>query len=139
MPNLSAHHVGLTVTDLERSVEFYRDGLGLDVRDRFEVAGDAFATAVDVPGASGSFAHLDADGVRVELVEYEPAGDDHTGAELNQPGAAHLGLAVDDVDAFVDDLPAAVERVSEPQTTASGTRLVFIRDPDGHLVELLEA
>ena len=139
MPDLSAHHVGLTVTDLERAVEFYRDVLGLDVLDRFEVAGDAFATAVGVPGAEGSFAHLDGDGVRVELVEYEPAGEDRTGAGLNQPGAAHLGLSVDDVDAFVDDLPADVEPVSEPQTTASGTRLVFIRDPDGHLVELLEA
>lgn len=83
MPRLSAHHVGLTVTDLERSIEFYRDVLGMAVLDRFEVAGDAFATAVDVPGASGSFAHLDADGVRVELVEYDPAGDDHTGADLN--------------------------------------------------------
>lgn len=138
MPDPSAHHVGFTVSDLERSVEFYRGVLGLDVLDRFEVGGDAFATAVDVPGAEGSFVHLDADGVRVELVAYEPVGDDHPGADLDQPGAAHLGLTVEDVDAFVDGLPADVEPVSEPQTTVSGTRLVFLRDPDDNLVELLE-
>jgi len=63
------HHVGLTVADLDRAVAFYRDGFGLEVLDRFSVGGAAFATAVDVPDAAASFAHLDGDGVRVELVE----------------------------------------------------------------------
>lgn len=133
----SAHHVGITVSDLGRAVAFYRDVLGLPVVDRFEVEGEAFATAVDVGGATGVFAHLDAGGPRLELVEYEPAGDDREAAAPNQPGAAHVGLAVDDVDAFVADLPDAVETLGGPQTTASGTRLVFLRDPEGTLVELL--
>jgi hypothetical protein len=56
------------------------------VIDRFEVSGGAFATAVDVDGTSVSFAHLDTGGVRVELVEYDPAGEDRTGVDLNRPG-----------------------------------------------------
>lgn len=138
MTETSMHHVGITVTDLETAVTFYRDVLGLAVLDRFEVSGEAFETAVDIEGASGSFAHLDGDGVRVELVEYDPEGAAHAKAALNRPGTAHLGISVDDVDEFVAGVPEGVETVSQPQTTASGTRLVFVRDPDGNLVELLE-
>jgi catechol 2,3-dioxygenase-like lactoylglutathione lyase family enzyme len=97
--DLAAHHYGVTVTDLETAVAFYRDTLGLGVLDRFFVSGEAFATGVGVPGATGSFAHLDA---------------------------------------FYAGLPADVETISEPQTTASGTRICFFRDPDGNLVEVLE-
>jgi catechol 2,3-dioxygenase-like lactoylglutathione lyase family enzyme len=135
---LTAHHVGITVSDLDRAVAFYRDTLGLSVLDRFSVGGEAFATGVDVPGAAGNFAHLDADGARVELVEYDPEGEPRPDASLNQPGAIHLGLAVDDLDAFYDGLSSDVETLSEPQTTESGTRILFVRDPEGNLVEVLE-
>ncbi|ELZ97285.1 glyoxalase/bleomycin resistance/dioxygenase family protein (plasmid) [Haloferax mediterranei ATCC 33500] len=137
--SLPAHHVGITVRDLESMVEFYRDILGLSVIDRFEVSGEAFSTAVDVADATGRFAHLDGGDVRVELVEYDPVGDDRPKPVLNQPGATHLGFSVDDVDAVVDDFPPDVETLSEPRTTASGTRIVFVRDPEGNPIELLEA
>ena len=137
--DLSAHHFGITVTDLDRTVAFYRDVLGLDVLDRFSVSGEAFATGVSVDDATGEFAHLDAGDARIELVEYDPVGDDATGGDVNQPGATHLGLAVSDLDAFYETLPADVETLSAPQTTESGTRILFVRDPEGNLVEVLEA
>lgn len=139
MSDLRAHHVGITVSDLDRSVEFYGDVLGFDVLERFTVSGDAFSTAVDVDGATGRFAHLDADGVRVELVEYDPQGEDVPTEAVNQSGAKHLGFAVDDVDSFYDDLPSDVETLSEPKTTESGTRICFLRDPESNLVEVIEA
>lgn len=139
MPELTAHHVGLTVSELETAVEFYRDVLGLPVLDRFEVDGPAFETVVGIDGASGRFIHLDAGGGRIELVEYVPVGADQPDAGLNQPGASHIGLAIDDLDGFLEGVPDTVDCLSEPQTTESGTRLVFLRDPDGNLVELLEA
>jgi catechol 2,3-dioxygenase-like lactoylglutathione lyase family enzyme len=139
MPELSAHHFGVTVTDLDRAVGFYRDVLGLDVLARFTVSGGGFETGVGVEDATGSFAHLDAGGARVELVEYDPEGTDRTGGKVNQPGAMHLGLTVDDVDAVYDSLPDDVETISEPQTTESGTRIFFARDPDGNPVEILDA
>jgi len=138
MRSLTAHHVGITVSDLDRAVAFYRDTLGLAVLDRFTVGGEAFATGVSVPGATGRFAHLDADGTRVELVEYDPQSPARDDADLDEPGAVHLGLAVDDLDAFYERLPETVETLSDPQTTESGTRILFVRDPEGNLVELLE-
>ena len=134
----TAHHYAVTVSDLDRAVEFYRDVLEMDVLSRFSVGGEAFATGVGVEGASADFAHLDAGGARVELVEYTPKGGARPDADLNQPGATHIGLAVDDLDSVYEALPDDIETLSEPQTTESGTRICFLRDPEGTLVELLE-
>ncbi|MDS0300872.1 VOC family protein [Halogeometricum sp. S1BR25-6] len=138
MAELSAHHVGVTVADLEQAVEFYRDTLGFPVESEFSVSGEAFATAVDVENATGRFAHLDAGGVRVELVEYEPEGNAQAESSVNCPGAKHLGFSVDDIDSLYESLEGQVETLSEPRTTDTGSRILFVRDPEGNLVELLE-
>ncbi|MFC6717851.1 VOC family protein [Natrialbaceae archaeon GCM10025810] len=135
----TAHHVGITVSDLEETLAFYRDVLGLSVLDRFSVSGEAFSEAVDVPDASADFAHLEGGGVRIELVAYDPKGDEADADALNRPGATHLGLAVDDLESTYERLPGDVETLSEPRTTATGTTICFLRDPEGNLVELLEA
>jgi len=134
----AAHHVGITVRDLDRAIPFYRDVLGLGVLDRFSVSGPEFAAAVGVEDATGSFAHLDADGARVELIEYDPEGEVLADEEVNQPGATHLGLSTASVDEVYESLPTSVETLSEPQTTESGSRILFVRDPEGNLVELIE-
>jgi catechol 2,3-dioxygenase-like lactoylglutathione lyase family enzyme len=134
----TAHHYAVTVSDLDRSVAFYRDVLNLEVLARFSVCGDAFETGVGIDGVSAAFAHMDAGDARIELVEYTPEGDATSDHELNQPGATHLGLAVDDLDSVYDSLPDDVATFAEPQTTESGTRILFLRDPDGTPVELLE-
>jgi len=133
----TAHHVGITVRELDRAVDFYRDTFGFEVLSRFEVSGEAFATGVGVDGATGQFAHLDADGVRVELIEYDPEGADATPESVNQPGATHLGFSVDDLDAFYGGLD--VETLSDPQVTSSGTKILFLRDPEDNLIEVIEA
>lgn len=139
MEDLRAHHYGVTVADLDRAVSFYAERLGLDVLDRFSVSGSGFETAVGVDGATGRFAHLDAGGARVELVEYDPEGEKRRGDAVNRPGTKHLGFAVSDLDGFYDDLHEDVETLSEPQTSSSGTRILFLRDPEGNLVEVIEA
>ncbi|ADQ68967.1 lactoylglutathione lyase-like lyase [Halogeometricum borinquense DSM 11551] len=138
MAELRAHHVGITVSDLENAVEFYQETLDLTLLDRFTVSGENFSTAVGVDGATGQFAHLEADGVRVELIEYEPEGASRGEASINRPGTAHLGLTVEDIDSFYESLPNSVESVSRPQTTDTGSRILFVRDPEGNLIELLE-
>ncbi|WP_424014435.1 VOC family protein [Halorubrum xinjiangense] len=149
MSDPTAHHVGITVADLDRAVEFYTTTFDLDVVAEFSVGGDAFAEAVAVEGAAAEFAHLDADGVRVELVTYDAADEAGDGPiddagpvdrpKLNRPGATHLGLSVDDVEAFYADLADDVETLSPPRTTESGTTVLFVRDPEGNLIEVLDA
>lgn len=138
MSDPTSHHVGITVRNLDRAVAFYRDVFDLPVLAEFSVSGEAFETGVDTDGASAQFAHLDARSVRLELVEYDPAGDERGPSQLNNQGATHLGLEVADLDAFYAELPEDVETLSSPQTTETGTRILFVRDPEGNLIELLE-
>lgn len=132
MTSPTPHHLGVTVSDLDRPVALYRTTFSLGPPERFSVSGTAFAD-----GATDRFAHLVDGGVRIELVEYDPAGADATVA-IDRPGAKHLGLAVGDPDAFYAGLDPSVETVSEPRTTDSGTRIPFVRDPEGTRIEVLE-
>ena len=139
MSDPTAHHVGITVADLDRAVEFYVETFDLDLLTEFSVGGDAFAEAVAVDDASAEFAHLDAGDAVVELVAYDPPGEATADPELNRAGATHLGLSVDDVEAFHDGLADDVETLSPPRTTESGTTILFVRDPEGNLIEVLDA
>ncbi|WP_144799424.1 VOC family protein [Halorubrum depositum] len=143
MSDPTPHHVGVTVSDLDRAVDFYTETFGLDVAAEFAVGGEAFADAVDVDGAAAEFAHLVADGggneTVVELVAYDPEGEPAPDPELNRPGAIHLGLSVDDVAEFYRELDDDVETLSEPRTTESGTTILFVVDPEGNLIEVLDA
>jgi catechol 2,3-dioxygenase-like lactoylglutathione lyase family enzyme len=138
MTNVRVHHFGVTVADLDRAIDFYREIFGFEVLDRFTVSGEAFSTAVGVEEATGTFAHLDGDGTRIELIEYEPEGEVCNVANVNQPGTTHVGHAVSDIDGFYESLPDDVETLSEPRTTESGSRILFVRDPEDNLVELIE-
>ncbi|MFC7323898.1 VOC family protein [Halorubrum rutilum] len=145
MSDPTPHHVGLTVADLDRAVDFYAETFDLDLAAEFAVGGEAFADAVAVDGAAADFAHLVAGGegdgneTIVELVAYDPEGEPTPDPELNRPGAVHLGLSVDDVEAFHRGLDDDVETLSEPRTTESGTTVLFVVDPEGNLIEVLDA
>ncbi len=132
----TVHHHGISVADLERSLSFYRDALGFEVIDRYTLDDEGLSAAIGVV-ATGRFAHLDGGNARVELVEYD-AGDAVPESAVYDTGATHLGIEVEDIDTAYEALPESVEAVSAPQTTGSGTRICFLRDPDGTLVELLE-
>jgi catechol 2,3-dioxygenase-like lactoylglutathione lyase family enzyme len=138
MSELQIHHTGLVVTDLEEALSFYRDTLGFDVIETFTLSGDGIGTAIDVDGVAGEFAHLETDGSRLELIEYEPAGEHASPDAVNQIGATHLGFEVEDIDTFYTELPDEAEPVSDPQEVGVGIEILFFRDPDGNFVEVLE-
>ncbi|MFA9517367.1 VOC family protein [Halopenitus sp. H-Gu1] len=137
MADLQAHHFGIIVEDIEESLSFYRDTLGLEVAAEFTLDGDGIATAIDVEGVTGRFAHLDAGGARIELIEYEPAGETARAEAVNQLGAKHAGFEVDDIDAFYADLPDSASPIAEPQRSQSGARILFFEDPDGNILEVI--
>lgn len=138
MVELESHHVGIVVDDLEESVSFYRDTLGLEVVAEFTLSGEGIGNAIGVDGAVGDFVHLDAGGTRVELIEYEPAGSEVRAEAVNQVGAQHIGFLVDDIEAFHDALPEDAA-ISGPQRTESGSDILFFRDPEGNFIEVVGA
>jgi catechol 2,3-dioxygenase-like lactoylglutathione lyase family enzyme len=145
MPVVGAHHTSFTVADLGRSLEFFRDRLGLEVVFTREVADDYFGRIVGLPGSrvKAALLHIPGSAHHVELFEYlTPAGQPHQPRPCD-PGSAHLSLLVDDLPGLHRRLAAAgVAFVSEPVRIEAGPNTggygVYLRDPNGVLVELFQ-
>jgi catechol 2,3-dioxygenase-like lactoylglutathione lyase family enzyme len=143
MPDL--HHTGLTIANLERSLRFWRDAMGMTVLFEQEKAGGYLEAIVAEAGTHVRMAHLafGGQGPRIELFEYitPPAG-----RHISRPadvGFAHVCVACDDLDARLERLVAAggtpLSAPAEIDTGVNrGGRGVYLRDPDGHMVELFE-
>jgi len=141
---LKVSHVGVCVSDLERSLRFYCEGLGFGRAARFQV-GKEFAAALEVGDDAELVSQfVERDGVSLELLHYaRPGVVGAPSARRNQLGFTHLSLAVDDV----DRVAAHLERcggsiVAGTRTTIrhpDGRRdeFVFVADPDGLRVELM--
>lgn len=138
------HHAGVTVGDMDRSLGFYRDLLGLEVMsDRrmtepfvFEIAGlDAEAIRIVNLGVPGS------DEVLVELLEYQGVERHPASARPCDPGNGHLCLEVTDLDSMCRRLgdagvamrSAAAVEIDIPELR--GAKALYVSDPDGYFVE----
>jgi catechol 2,3-dioxygenase-like lactoylglutathione lyase family enzyme len=141
------HHIGLTVADIERSICFYRDVLGMTlVRRRPRVDSDYVGQQTGYPGlvlSVASFKVHSESPVSLEIVQYLT----HTGspAEMasNRPATSHLCLTVNDLHACRDDLRLkGVRFKSDPVTITAGPNMgglvVYFFDPDGYLLELFQ-
>ena len=125
----SFFHVALKVDDVERSLAFYREGLGAEVIERGDGDGEG---AEDV-----EYAALSIGDKRLYLFDrapYEAAGL----VDQLPTGVLHFGYVVDDVEASSRELrESGVEFVMEP-TQFGNLEVAFFRDPDGVRIELIE-
>ncbi len=143
------HHTGYTVSNLERSLGFYRDLLGCEVMATQEKQGGYLAAIVGYPDAHVRMAHLrapESDHV-IELFEYlSPVPDQVDNESRLEPrnvGTAHMCFVVGDLGATYERLVAAgVEFVSPPVEIDTGInaggRSLYLRDPDGIPMELFQ-
>lgn len=136
----TAHHYGLTVSDLDKSLEFYQDRLGMEKVDEFSFASEEFSKFVGVKDADVNIVFLTAGGCAVELIEYNnPDGENaNKGLSNNDIGAAHFCIEVDDIDAVYDNLSDDISFINPPQTLDNGAQVAYMYDPDGNIVEILE-
>jgi catechol 2,3-dioxygenase-like lactoylglutathione lyase family enzyme len=141
------HHVGITVEDLDASIRFYHDVLGLEFSNEpspwFE--GDDLGAAVGVPGAAAlRQVSLLLGDTTLELLEYRaPPSETTSPLTSNNLGASHVAFLVDDIEAKKAELEAkgiefysAVNVVDEG--VLAGWRWVYFNDPDGYPLELVE-
>jgi lactoylglutathione lyase len=136
-------HIGIGVGDLERAVRFYRDLLGFEEEHRLEIAGPPVDTLLRLRDAHLHAVYLTRDGVRIELLRLaSPPAPPRRERAMNEPGLTHLSFRVADLDAVLDGLRAAGERVLEetvirfPEFESAAA---FVVDPDGQLIELVQA
>ena len=140
------HHVGITVKDLDASIRFYHDLLGLEFSNEpspwFE--SPEVGPAVGVPGAALRQVSLLAGDTTVELLEYKsPPSETSEPLASNNVGASHIAFLVDDVEAKKAELEAKgvifFSRVNVvDEGVLAGWRWVYFADPDGYPLELVE-
>ncbi len=146
MPGVvGVHHTSFTVADLDRSLEFFRDRLGLEVVGTREIRDDYFGRIVGLPGCRVRAALLRVPGSahHLELFEYLAPRGDACRPRPCDPGSAHLALLVDDLPGLYERLCAeGVAFVSEPVRVDAGPNAgawaAYLRDPNGVLVELFQ-
>jgi len=136
-------HIGICVSDLERAVHFYRDVLGFEELSHLQMKGPDPTRLLGLADGELQAVYLQRDGARIELLHYPAAGCERgdTPRPMNLLGLSHLSLRVGDLDAVI----AAIERAGGSTLTDScienprwGSRAVFVTDPDGLRIELLQ-
>ncbi len=144
-------HIGITVRDMDKAVEFYRDTLGLKVIGDVTIQGDEASTVTQVPDTKLRAVYLryedDPKGPPIELLHFiEPKGDNgkpYSG--LANPGITEVAFWVKDIEKTYQELQAkGVDFYSAPQLfdlDGEGygkVKAVYFRDLDGTTLELLQ-
>jgi len=137
------HHTSFTVSNMERSISFYRDLLGLEVTWDSVQAGVRFKGPVadnvtNCPGTEQRIVFLECGGSRIELVEYTPTGKGQTGNRASDTGSAHVCFLTDDIQELHQKLRTSHVRLHcEPQDL-DFAKVLYFRDPDGIILEAAE-
>ncbi|WP_031468505.1 VOC family protein [Sciscionella sediminilitoris] len=140
----ATEHTGITVADLDRALEFWTGALGFALVRRGRLDGDFAGDVTGVAETGISIAVLEAPGGhRIELLEYTTADRDRSAKRPCDPGAMHLAFTVDDIEAVLAAVavhgftpPGRVRAM--PDGPRAGTRFVYLTDPDGTTVELIQ-
>ncbi|MGO9584541.1 MAG: VOC family protein [Acidimicrobiales bacterium] len=148
MPVRSIFHVGFVVRDLDASLRFYCEGLGLVLRHR-QLQHNAYtASLVGYPDAALEIAQLRLSDVEpppsghvLELICYERPPSGPVDLERSTIGAGHLAFVVDDIFASAERLRCfGAQLINEPVHITEGINAggwaVYLHDPDGVCLEL---
>lgn len=141
-------HIGLTVSDLDRSVAFYKEVLGLEYIGEMTMDGPETAALFQREGCSARVAYLrtaDANAAPVELIQFTDVPAKKDTPDLFKTSISELCFTTDDIDReYQRLLERGVRFISEPQTFDSTkygfgkSRAVYFYDPDGNILELIQ-
>lgn len=136
----SLAQVGITCVDIERSLKFYMETLGLPLLEALNVPEDQVR---DIYGLTDGtkvtlFLLRTGNGGFVELFHFQPLGGAHQGVVWNRPGITHLALDVKNLPAVMERLDKQGVKFVSPVKTNLGADFIFTRDPDGNLLELID-
>jgi len=147
MPGITrTHHTGFTVRSLDRSLAFYCDVLGFELAFRWNPQAPYIGTLVGYPQVDlhGAIVWLPGTDICLELLEYRNIEQVPVDMRNGNVGNGHIAFNVDDLAAFWLVLQArGVASVSEPVTPTigpnKGGKAIYLIDPDGFRVELIES
>lgn len=117
-------HTRMRVSDLDQTINFYTNILGLEVLER----------KVSPRGSQLAFLRVPNSEELIELTSFPPSGP-----VIVQEDLVHLAFQVESLDETIASLNAKGVKVTDgPTQTSSGSRFIFIDAPDGYEVELIE-
>lgn len=141
---LRTNHTSFTVSDLDRTCGFFVDALGFEVISRAPRDPAVIQNITGVDGADIEVAYVQGPGHRLELIQYlAPTNAKKVEANPCDTGFAHLAFDVTDVDAALAASQVFGFRAINPPTPIdkgpnAGSRVVYLRDPDGVTIEYIE-
>ena len=117
-------HTRMRVSDMDQTIQFYTNVLGLDVLERKTSPRGSHLAFLRVPNSDEL----------IELCSFPPSGPVKVQEDL-----VHLAFQVENLDDTIAALDAKGITITDgPTTTSSGSRFIFIDAPDGYEVELIE-
>jgi lactoylglutathione lyase len=138
-------HIGIGVSDIERSAAFYVDVLGFRQLYALDFTGNEVAATMEQEGSFLSRMLL-RDDVRIELLQWVDVPISGSGRRklMTELGFTHLSFRVDDIDELSAAITAAGGAVHGHTLTVLGgegatpTKLLYVTDPDGTRIELMQ-
>ena len=117
-------HTRMRVSDMEQTIAFYTNVLGLEVLERKTSPRGSHLAFLKVPNSEEL----------IELTSFPPSGPVTVQEDL-----VHLAFQVESLDDTIASLNAQGVKITDgPTQTSSGSRFIFIDAPDGYEVELIE-
>jgi catechol 2,3-dioxygenase-like lactoylglutathione lyase family enzyme len=141
---LATNHTSFTVSDLDRSIAFFRDCLGFELLSKAPRDPGTVERITGVADADIMVAYVQGPGHRLELIEYLAPAD--RGRLVPRPcdvGFAHVAFDVDDIEAAITAAARYAVRPLNPplaidQGPNAGGKVVYLRDPDGVTIEFIQ-
>lgn len=136
-------HVSFTVSDLEKSLYFYRGLLGFELKTVVERSGPDVEGMTGFPGAQLKIGFLAFHHLTLELIQYISPVGEKSDLKTNKIGCAHLAFYVEDIEEVYGFLSSkGVRFKSKPNELKEGAfaggKAVYLNDPDGITLELLQ-
>ena len=142
-------HIGITVSDMDQSIAFYRDILGLTFQGELLMEGPETDLLFARPHSKARVAYLNGSDAMmappIELIQFVDCASEANKAKLHQTSISEICFRVNDIDATYEHLITNhVECLSEPQAfdfTSAGfgkSKAIYFKDPDGIILELMQ-
>lgn len=134
----SVLHIGICVSDLQRSIRFYTEGLGFTYERDIGEIGAPFDTLMELPGKSLTGHHVRCGDLRLELISFAEVEGSGERSPMNRLGFTHITLMVDDIDAASEQVEQFGGKVlRNTKIDSPYGPIIFCTDPDGLRVELM--
>lgn len=140
----SVNHVSFTVSDLDESIRFYQEVLGMECVSKASRDKNFSSAVTGIEGVSMNIAYMIAPGFAVELIEYTTGQGKRIDTSTNNPGSTHLCFNISDYDNWLERMKQnSVKICGElcvvPAGPNKGKRVCYMLDNEGNHLEFIES